>query len=230
MDLHDDPQRLVEEYAAQHPQVLGEVHGDLIARYGEVPDRFVDQGANVRPISVSCTVLETVLFSRLRRQSEDSTLKAMAGNGFGIRLVDGNGTQIRVRKHPRKWDGSLLEPVPFVPGGEQFSIEDVLGPLVDEDGIAQPQAYRLYVLWWPGSVGFGGAALAAGLLTKQVQVLYGRTPLPPPIMEQRNVIVTPDGGPAAGPGLGTRRRDDDFAEVDEDAASEEEQEDGPHSS
>jgi hypothetical protein len=127
--LHDDPQRLVEEYVAQHAGVLGEVHGDLIARHGEVPDRFVDQGANVRPISVSCAVLETVLFSRLRRQSEDSTLKAMAGNGFGIRLLDGNGTRIGVRKHPRNWDGSLLEPVVYVPGGEPTCVAAAAAPV-----------------------------------------------------------------------------------------------------
>ncbi|OBC08054.1 hypothetical protein A5784_01095 [Mycobacterium sp. 852013-50091_SCH5140682] len=195
-----------------------------------MPDRFIDQGTNVRPITTSCAVLETVLFSRLRRQTEDSTLKATAGNGFGIRLLDGNGTQIGVRKHPRNWDGSLLEPVPYVPGGEQYSIEDVLGPLGDEDGIAGPQGYRLYVLWWPGSVGFGGAALAAGLLTKKVQVLYGRTPLPEPIMEHRGMNIGLGGGSSGQASSGSRRRDDDFAEVDEDAASEEDQEDGPHSS
>ncbi|WP_396911302.1 hypothetical protein [Mycolicibacterium sp.] len=230
MELHDDPQRLVEEYVVQHARIFGEVHGDLIARHGEVPDRYVDQGANVRPISVSCTVLETVLFSRLRRQTEDSTLKATAGNGFGIRLLDGNGTKIGVRKHPRNWDGSLLVPVRYVPGGEQYSIEDELGPIGDKDKIAEPQGYRLYVLWWPGSVGFGGAALAAGVLTKKVQVLYGRTPLPEPIMEARGMTVGLGGGQQGATGSGMRRRDDDFAEVDEDAAGEEDQEDGPHSS
>ncbi|MBN3458474.1 hypothetical protein [Mycolicibacterium sp.] len=225
MELHDDPQQLTEDYVSQHARVFGEVHGDLIARYGEVPDRFVDQGANVRPITTSCAVLETVLFSRLRRQTADSTLKAVSGNGFGIRLLDGNGTQIGVRKHPRKWDGSLLGTVPYVPGGEQFSIEDELGhPIGGEDGIAEPQGYRLYVLWWPGSVGFGGAAFAAGILTKSVKILYGRTLLPPPIMEERVTTFGPGGGPG---GPGARRRDDDFAEVDEDAAGEQDEEDGP---
>src|SRR4051812_14605478 len=89
MQLHDDPQSLVETLVEQHAVVLGELHGDLAARLAEVPDRFVDQGDDPRRITVSCTVLETVLFSRLRRQTPESTLKAKAGNGFGILLADG---------------------------------------------------------------------------------------------------------------------------------------------
>lgn len=183
-----------------------------------MPDRFIDQGNDPRPITVSCTVLETVLFSRWRRQTDKSTLKAVKGNGFGIVLLDGNGTRIGVRKYPRNWDGSLLEPVPYVPGGEQLSIEDELGhPIGGEDGVPEPQGYRLYVLWWPGSLGLGGAVLAAGVLTDKVQILYATTPLPAPIMEERSETVGLTGGrgSAAGPaGHGTRRRDDDFGEVD----------------
>jgi hypothetical protein len=194
------------------------VHGDIAARLAEVPDRFIDQGNDPRPITVSCTVLETVLFSRWRRQTDKSTLKAVKGNGFGIVLLDGNGTRIGVRKYPRNWDGSLLEPVPYVPGGEQLSIEDELGhPIGGEDGVPEPQGYRLYVLWWPGSLGLGGAVLAAGVLTDKVQILYATTPLPAPIMEERSETVGLTGGrgSAAGPaGHGTRRRDDDFGEVD----------------
>lgn len=221
MELHDNPQLLVETLVKQHARVLGEVHGDLAARLAEVPDRFIDQGNDPRPITVSCTLLETLLFTRWRRQTEDATLKAVKGNGFGIVLLDGKGTRIGVRKHPRKWDGNLLEPVAYVPGGEQFSIEEELGhPIGGEDGIPEPQGYRPYVLWWPGSLGLGGAVLAAGLLTEHVQVLYASTPLPEPIMEDR------EGGSAKagvwGSGVndssrresGKRRRDDDFAGID----------------
>jgi hypothetical protein len=217
MELHDDPQLLVETLAKQHEVVLGEVHGDITARLAEVPDRYVDQGNDPRAITVSCTLLETLLFSRWRRQTDESTLKALKGNGFGIALVDGKGTRIGVRKHPRKWDGSLLEPVPYVPGGEQFSLEEELGhPIGGEDGIAEPQGYRQYVLWWPGSLGLGGAVLAAGVLTDTVQILYATTPLPAPIMEDRSVTVALAGGRASAAGSagsGKRRRDDDFGEI-----------------
>ncbi|MCA4725276.1 hypothetical protein [Mycolicibacterium fortuitum] len=233
MEVHDDPQQLVEELVRQHAQVLGEAHGDLAARHPEVPDRFVDQGSNVRPITVSCSVLETFLLSRLRRETPDSTLKVKAGNGMGVLLLDGKGSRIYVRKHPRnRRTGQLIETVPFVPGGEQYSIEEVLGhPIGGEEGIPEPQKYREYLLWWPDGRGFfGGAVLAAGLLLDNVEVLYGRTPLPPPIMEDRSFNVGLGGSrrEGAGPGtFGTRRRDDDFAEVDEDAASDQDEEDGP---
>ena len=95
MELHDDPQALVETFVSQHAVVLGEVHGDIAARFPEVPDRFIDQGNDPRPITVSCTLLETLLFSRWRRQTSESTLKAAKGNGFGIVLLDGKGTRIR---------------------------------------------------------------------------------------------------------------------------------------
>src|SRR5690625_376597 len=229
MDLHDNPQLVVETLVEQHALVLGETHGDLCARLAEVPDRFVDQGDDPRGITVSCTLLETLLFSRWRRQTEDSTLKAVKGNGFGIVLVDGKGTRIGVRKHPRNWDGSLLEPVEYVPGGEQLSIEEELGhPLGGEDGIPEPPGYREYVLWWPGSLGLGGAVLAAGVLTDKVQVLYGSTPLPAPIMEQRSKTVSMRdvlGRAASQGGSGKRRRDEDFAGID--GVAEDEQEETP---
>ena len=221
MQLHDDPQALVETLAEQHALVLGELHGDLAARLAEVPDRFVDQGEDPRRIVVSCTVLETVLFSRWRRQTPDSTLKAKAGNGFGILLTDGKGTLIGVRKHPRKHNGELITPVTYVPGGEQYSIEDELGhPIGGEVGVVAPQGYRLYVLWWPGSLALGGAVLAAGVLNDTTAVLYASTPLPPPIMEDRSVTVGlprigEKGVKSLGSGmLGKRRRDDDFAGID----------------
>lgn len=219
MELHDDPQRLVNTLVKQHSVVLGELHGDITARLAEVPDRFVDQGEDPRSITVSCTLLETVLYSRLRRQSRSSTLKAMRGNGFGVVLVDGKGTRIGVRKHPRTWSGELLEPVPYVPGAEQYSLEEVLGcPLVGE-GIPAPQGYRLYVLWWPGSLGLGGAVLAAGMLTDKVQVLYACTPLPAAVLENRAARIGLVGArgvpqtaePAAPPAK--RRRDQDFGDV-----------------
>ncbi len=100
---------------------------------------------------------------------------------------------------------SLIETVPFVPGGEQYSIEEVLGhPIGGEEGIPEPQKYREYLLWWPDGRGFfGGAVLAAGLLLDNVEVLYGRTPLPPPIMEDRsfNVGLGGTGGRARDRGL-----------------------------
>lgn len=216
MELHDDPQLLVETLVKQHAVVLGEVHGDISARLAEVPDRYVDQGEDPRPITVSCTLLETLLFSRWRRQTDGSTLKAVKGNGFGIVLVDGKGMRIGVRKHPRKWDGSLLEPVTYVPGGEQFSLEEELGhPIGGEDGVAEPQGYRPYVLWWPGSLGLGGVVLAAGVLTDTVQILYATTPLPPPIMEERpgtGGVIGGRGSAAGQAGSGKRRRDDDFGD------------------
>lgn len=229
MELHDNPQLLVETFVEQHGLVLGETHGDLCARLAEVPDRFVDQGDDPRGITVSCTLLETLLFSRWRRQTEDSTLKAIKGNGFGIVLVDGKGTRIGVRKHPRNWDGSLLEPVPYVPGGAQLSLEEELGhPIGGEDGIPEPPGYRQYVLWWPGSLGLGGAVLAAGVLTDKVQVLYARTPLPAPIMEQRSKTISLRDALEKGPGQGTsgkRRRDEDFAGID--GVAEDTQEEAP---
>ena len=218
MDLHDNPQLLVEKFVEQHALVLGETHGDLCARLAEVPDRYVDQGNDPRGITVSCTLLETLLFSRWRRQTEDSTLKAIKGNGFGMVLVDGKGSRIGVRKHPRNWDGSLLESVEYVPGEHQLSIEEELGyPIGGGDGIPEPPGYRQYVLWWPGNLGLGGAVLAAGILTDKVQVLYASTPLPPPIMEQR-AKTAPTMDPftqateVAMPGK--RRRDEDFADAD----------------
>lgn len=215
MELHDDPQALVEKLAKQHWAVLGEVHGDIAARLAEVPDRFVDQGGDPRPITVSCTLLETLLFSRWRRQNRDSTLKAVKGNGFGILLLDGKGMRIPVRKHPRRWDGTLLETVPYVPGGEQCSLEDELGhPIGGLDGIAEPQGYRPYVLWWPGNQGLGGAVLAAGVLTDDLQVLYAKTPLPPPVMEQRAVSVPLQVARMAAVEQVRRRRDEDFAGIE----------------
>lgn len=227
MKQHDDPQALVEELVTQHALVLGESHGDLAARHVEVPDRFGDQGSNVRSITTSCSVLETFLMSRTRRQRPDSTLKVKAGNGMGVLLLDGKGSRIYVRKHPRKYDGSLIEPVKYVPGGEQLSLEEELGhPIGGEDGIAEPQGYREYLLWWPDSRGFfGGAALAAGLLLDNIQVLYGRTPLPAPIFEERNTTVglgQPSLGSQGSTRLAKRRRDEDFTEVDENPAFEEE--------
>lgn len=219
MELHDDPQRLVNTLVNQHSVVFGELHGDIAARLAEVPDRYVDQGSDPRTITVSCTLLETLLFSRWRRQSESSTLKAMRGNGFGIVLVDGKGTRIGVRKYPRTWNGELLETVPYVPGGEQYSLEEVLGcPLVGGDGVPAPPGYRLYVLWYPGSLGLGGAVLAAGMLTDTTQVLYAVAPLPAAIMENRAVkIGITTAGVAGQPGESAlsvkRRRDDDFGDV-----------------
>lgn len=219
MELHDDPQRLVETFAGQHEAVLGEAHGDLAARLSEVPDRYVDQGSNPRAISVSCTLLETLTFSRWRRETDKSTLKVVRGNGFGILLVDGKGTEIPVRKYPRKRKGSWLEPVSYVPGGEQLSIEEELGHAIgDEEGIPEPQNYRLFVLWWPGSLGLGGAVLAAGVLTRKVKVLYATTPLPPPVMEDRIATIPVVNDQARAAAVSTpakRRRDDDFGEADE---------------
>lgn len=227
MELHDDPQAVVEKLVAQHTLVLGEAHGDLAARHVEVPDRFADQGSEVRPIATSYSVLETFLMSRRRRQTPDSTLKVKAGNGIGVLLLDGKGSRIYVRKHPRKYDGSLIEPVKYVPGGEQLSIEEEIGhPIGGEDGIPEPQGYREYLLWWPDSRGFfGGAALAAGLLLDNIQVLYGRTPLPAPIFEERSTTVglgRPSGGSQGPTRLAKRRRDEDFTEVDENPAFDEE--------
>ncbi|WP_196766128.1 hypothetical protein, partial [Mycobacterium avium] len=68
--------------------------------------------------------------------------------------------------------------------------------------------------------------LAAGLLLDNVEVLYGRTPLPPPIMEDRSFNVGL-GEVGRDGSLGTRRRDDDFVDVDEDAAREQDEEGGP---
>jgi hypothetical protein len=162
--------------------------------------------------------LETLLFSRWRRQTRESTLKAIKGNGFGILLVDGKGTRIGVRKHPRKRGGSLLKPVPYVPGDEQLSIEAELGhPIGGETGIPEPRGYRLYVSWWPGSLGLGGAVLLAGVLTDHVQILYGSTPLPAPVMEDRSKavgLVSGHGSAAGSKGSGKRRRDDDFGEIE----------------
>ena len=118
--------------------------------------------------------------------------------------------------------GVLLEPVPYVPGGEQLSIEEELGhPIGGGEGISEPQGYRPYVLWWPGSLGLGGAVMAAGVLKDNVQILYASTPLPAPIMEDRSVRVAFAGGADATKGTesgkpGKRRRDDDFGEVDGD--------------
>ncbi|MCH9732073.1 MAG: hypothetical protein K0U84_20760 [Actinomycetia bacterium] len=229
MELHDNPQLLVETFVEQHGLVLGETHGDLCARLAEVPDRFVDQGDAPRGITVSCTLLETLLFSRWRRQTESSTLKAIKGNGFGIVLIDGKGTRIGVRKHPRNWDGSLLAPVPYAPGGDQLSFEEELGhPIGGEDGIPEPPGYRQYVLWWPGSLGLGGAVLAAGVLTDTVQVLYASTPLPEPIMEQRSKTVSMRDALAMSAEQetsGKRRRDEDFAGID--GVTEDAQEEAP---
>ncbi|KMV18368.1 hypothetical protein ACT17_12195 [Mycolicibacterium conceptionense] len=226
MELHEDPQALVETFVSQHCQALGEFHGDIVARLPEVPDRFSDQGSEPRSITVSCTLLETLLTSRRRRQTGESTLKVAKGNGMGILLVDGKGTRIPVKKHPRKWDGSLLGLVAYVPGAVQLSIEEELGHSVGgEDGIAEPPGYRLYVLWWSGpSGGLGGAVLAAGVLTETVQLLYAATPLPPPIMEERSDRSGSAGGAGSSPGLtGTekRRRDDDFGDVDQEDGGEE---------
>ncbi|MGB3474860.1 MAG: hypothetical protein WBA69_08770 [Mycobacterium sp.] len=148
---------------------------------------------------------------------------------MGVLLVDEKGSRIYVRKHPRnRRTGQLIDTVPFVPGGEQYSIEEVLGhPIGGQEGIAEPQAYREYLLWWPDGRGFfGGAVLAAGLLLDNVEVLYGRTPLPPPIMEDRSFNVGL-GEVGRDGSLGTRRRDDDFVDVDEEAASEQDEEGGP---
>ena len=42
MELH--PTEAVDELLAQHAAVLGEIHGDLLARFEEIHDRFADQG------------------------------------------------------------------------------------------------------------------------------------------------------------------------------------------
>ena len=123
--------------------------------------------------------------------------------------------RIAVRKHPRRWDGTLLGTVPYVPGGEQYSFEDVLGHAIGgEDGIAEPQGYHPYVLWWPGRQGLGGAVLAAGILTKHLQVLYAKTPLPAPAMEQRTVSAMLPGVRKTAVEQVRRRRDEDFAGID----------------
>lgn len=112
--------------------------------------------------------------------------------------------------------------MPYVPGAEQYSLEEVLGcPLVGE-GVPAPQGYRLYVLWWPGSLGLGGAVLAAGMLTDKVQVLYASTPLPAAVLEDRAARIGLVGArgvpsttePAAPPTK--RRRDQDFGDVSAD--------------
>lgn len=220
MPLHEDPRALIEEFVSQHAQSFGELHGDIVARHAEVPDRFSDQGPGPRSITVSSTLLETVLFSRQRRQTEASTLKTVPGNGFGIVLLDGKGTRIPVRKHPRNWDGTLLQVVEYVPGAIQLSLEEELGhPIGGEEGIPEPPGYRLYVLWWPANGAVGGAVLAAGVLTKQVQVLYAKTALPAPIMERR-VPESAGAGSVATASM-KRRRDDDFGEVDENEGGQE---------
>ena len=66
--------------------------------------------------------------------------------------------------------GVCSKPVPYLPGGEQLSIEEELGhPIGGENGIPEPQGYRPFLLWWPGSLGLGGAVLAAGVLKDNVQ-------------------------------------------------------------
>ncbi len=84
------------------------------------------------------------------------------------------------------------------------------------------------MLWWPGSLGLGGAVLAAGVLTDKVQVLYARTPLPAPIMEQRSKTISMRDALEKGAGQGTsgkRRRDEDFAGID--GVAEDTQEEAP---
>ena len=68
MELHDDPGRLLLKFREQHEQVLGEFHGDLVARASETDTRFADQG-EPRRIVRSASLLETALKSRERRQS-----------------------------------------------------------------------------------------------------------------------------------------------------------------
>lgn len=225
MPLHDNPQELIEQLVVQHSQVLSELHGDLIARLGEVDDRFVDQDDTPRRISVSAILLETVLMSRRRRQSEESTLQCKGSNGFSILLYDGRGTEIRVRRHPTGPDGELLPLSTYQPGGMQMSFDDELGaPIVDEsyEGPIAPSGYRLYVLWWPGSLALGGAVLAAGVLTKYDEILYATTPLPSPVMEERTTSTGMAGAvagsvPTIAAALTTpprrRRSDEDFADV-----------------
>lgn len=225
MELHEDPQALVEAFVAQHSQSLGELHGDIVARLPEVPDRFSDQGSDPRSITVSCALLETLLTSRQRRQTGESTLKIAKGNGMGILLLDGKGTRIPVKKHPRNWDGSLLGLVPYTPDAVQLSIEEELGhPVGGEDGIAEPPGYRLYVLWWAGPSGsLGGVVLAAGVLTEELKLLYATTPLPPPIMEEERLDTAglAGSGPVGSGTAGKRRRDDDFGDVDQQDGGEE---------
>ena len=140
-------------------------------------------------------------------------------------LYDGRGTEIRVRRHPTGPDGELLPLSTYQPGGMQMSFDDELGaPIVDEsfEGPIAPSGYRLYVLWWPGSLALGGAVLAAGVLTKYDEILYATTPLPSPVMEERTTSTGMAGAvagsvPTIAAALTTpprrRRSDEDFADV-----------------
>lgn len=231
MELRDDPGRLLLKFREQHEQVLGEFHGDLVARASETDTRFADQG-EPRRIVRSASLLETALKSRERRQTKESTLQARGSYGFSMVLVDGHGTVVRTKLFPRGEDGERLKPVPYVPGRQpirrpnelQLSLEDELGePFGGDDLMAPPPGFTFYVLWWPGSLGLGGAELAAGWVKNKVEpVLYATLPLPEPIMEIRKTPAGVPGMPAtplesasttSGPGQKPRRRDDDFDSV-----------------
>ena len=230
MELHDDPGRMLLKFREQHAQVLGEFHGDLVARAPETEFRFADQG-EPRRITRSATLLETALKSRERRQTKESTLQARSSNGFSMVLVDGHGTVVRTKLFPYGDDGQRLKPVPYVPGRQpilrpdssQLSLEDELGePFCGGDNpMAPPPGFAFYVLWWPGSLGLGGAELAAGWVKNKVEpVLYATLPLPEPIMEVRDTlsgapgaVATPLAVAKSSGSKKPRRMDDDFDSV-----------------
>lgn len=230
MELHDDPGRMLLRFREQHELVLGELHGDMVARASETDMRFEDQG-EPRRIVRSASLLETVLKSRERRQTKESTLQARGSYGFSMVLEDGHGTVVRTKLFPRGDDGERLKPVPYIPGRQpirrpdeqQLSFEDEFGePFGVDDPMVPPPGFGFYVLWWPGSLGLGGAELAAGWVKNKMEpVLYATLPLPDAIMEVRDASsAAPGVAPTplvavstTGKGKKPRRMDDDFDSV-----------------
>lgn len=235
MDLHDDPSGFLDRWYEQHGLVLGELHADMIARASEIDFRFADQG-KTRRITRSDTFLSTVLSSRERRQSKDSSLQARSSNGFSIVMSDGHGTDMRIKLYPTDKEGSRLEPVPYVTGAQpksvqgvrQLSLEDEAGEVWVDDTWTPPPGFTVYVLWWPGDLGFGGAVLAAGWVpSKKPPVIYAIKELPEPVAEAPRTGVESLHllGPSSAAPTGSasriesaaqsrpRRRDGDFDDV-----------------
>lgn len=194
----------------QHARPLGIVHGYLDQAVAETYRRFEDRHPEPRSLSghvVSPAVRDAVLceaMSEPQMQAGVSSLSVQKGRSHSVRLVDGHGTSIRVRKFPM--DRITGEPVREIkmPMPEPYLVEASGEELF---GCPPPLDVELFVFWEP-DLGVGqlkAASLAAAVdvdNSSLVQIL-ALEPLPDPIR-------LTDGKPRVAPAPVAAQVEDDF--------------------
>ena len=175
MDQHNP--RLLEKIVERHCFSLGVVRG-LLERHAEATFASVEGRCAIEDVHggfVSTNIRQN-LWIDLQEHARDQrgpTLKTPSRRGLkreSLVLVDGEGTTMRVRKHPRLPYSAELEPVV----AEQ--------PTLDDDLFGGPVCAPLYVLFdldpLLGSLAGSWLATVSDFDVNARRAIHGRVPLP----------------------------------------------------